>query len=227
MLKSRLWSDALVAWLHDPPDKALSIVDHVSRARRYASAALGDAVTESDMQILSDSLASASERLPMPDARGDSCAAALRIVCRIPAGIWRLWIGRRALRRSQPVRLPSRAPKCTAPRASELRCSRIALRRHARRSTCFVCAHWPCVRAARAARRAQRDRFHAVIALHRVARVQIVIVTPIWLATMSAFGRKGALAGPRAQAKRPSADFLHGDEPRLSYRHLGRRRGRH
>lgn len=71
---SRFWTDALVAWLHDPPDKALSIVDHVSRARRYASAALGDAVTESDIKILSDALASASERLPMPDGRGDEAA---------------------------------------------------------------------------------------------------------------------------------------------------------
>ncbi|HQU45900.1 MAG TPA: type III-B CRISPR-associated protein Cas10/Cmr2, partial [Pirellulales bacterium] len=82
----RSWSDALLAWLHDPPDKALSIVDHVSRARRYAAAALDDEITESDMQILSDSLASASERLPMPDGRGDDAAErrvgaeALRVV---------------------------------------------------------------------------------------------------------------------------------------------------
>lgn len=71
---SQFWSSALVAWLHDPPDKTLSIVDHVSRARRYASAALGDAVTESDIKILSDSLASASERLPMPEGRGDDAS---------------------------------------------------------------------------------------------------------------------------------------------------------
>lgn len=30
------WEDILLAWLHDPPDKALSIRDHVSRARDNA-----------------------------------------------------------------------------------------------------------------------------------------------------------------------------------------------
>jgi CRISPR-associated protein Cmr2 len=30
------WSDLLLAYLHDPPDKALSIRGHVPRARDYA-----------------------------------------------------------------------------------------------------------------------------------------------------------------------------------------------
>jgi CRISPR-associated protein Cmr2 len=67
----RSWSDALIAWLHDPPDKALSIVDHESRARRYAVAALGRDVSETEIAIPADSLASATERLPMPSGRGD------------------------------------------------------------------------------------------------------------------------------------------------------------
>ena len=35
------WDDLLVAFLHDPPDKALDIRGHVQRACRYASAAVG------------------------------------------------------------------------------------------------------------------------------------------------------------------------------------------
>lgn len=62
-------SDALSAWLHDPPDKALDIRGHESRARRYVALALGREVTESEQKLLADSLASATERFSMP--RGD------------------------------------------------------------------------------------------------------------------------------------------------------------
>lgn len=60
------WRDLLVAWLHDPPDKALDIHRHQARARRYAAAALGDQVSEAEMKDPSDSLAAVAERLPCP-----------------------------------------------------------------------------------------------------------------------------------------------------------------
>ncbi len=63
---STSWRDLLVAWLHDPPDKALDIRGHVSRARKYATAALGDTVSEAEMKDYSDVLASIAERLPSP-----------------------------------------------------------------------------------------------------------------------------------------------------------------
>jgi CRISPR-associated protein Cmr2 len=66
------WDAVLLAWLHDPPDKALSILGHVPRARDNARLALGDdgvskkrieeAVTDADP------MAAVVERLPMPTA---------------------------------------------------------------------------------------------------------------------------------------------------------------
>ncbi|HEV3003475.1 MAG TPA: type III-B CRISPR-associated protein Cas10/Cmr2, partial [Pirellulales bacterium] len=66
------WRDLILAWLHDPPDKALSIADHVTRARRYATAATGVEVSESDLSQHGDVLASATERFPMPKGDADS-----------------------------------------------------------------------------------------------------------------------------------------------------------
>src|SRR5205085_1106228 len=66
------WRDLILAWLHDPPDKALSIADHVARARRYAEAATGMPVSESDLEPHADPLAAATERLPMPKGDVDS-----------------------------------------------------------------------------------------------------------------------------------------------------------
>lgn len=64
------WETLLLAWLHDPVDKAADIRGHFSRARRYAAAILDREVTESELKGgLADQLASAYERLPMPDAR--------------------------------------------------------------------------------------------------------------------------------------------------------------
>lgn len=70
--RSSNWDQVLLAWLHDPPDKALSIRGHVPRARDNAKIALGDddvsrkqiaeAVTEADP------IAANVERLPMPTA---------------------------------------------------------------------------------------------------------------------------------------------------------------
>jgi len=66
------WDQLLLAFLHDPPDKALSIRGHVPRARDSAKIALGDdqvsrkrieeCVTEADP------MAAVVERLPMPTA---------------------------------------------------------------------------------------------------------------------------------------------------------------
>jgi CRISPR-associated protein Cmr2 len=60
------WRDVLVAYLHDPPDKALDIRGHERRARRYAQAALGDTVSEAELKDWSDPLAAIAERLPSP-----------------------------------------------------------------------------------------------------------------------------------------------------------------
>jgi len=64
------WETLLLAWLHDPVDKAADIRGHLSRAARYASSLLGREVTQAELKgDLADQLASAYERLPMPDAR--------------------------------------------------------------------------------------------------------------------------------------------------------------
>jgi CRISPR-associated protein Cmr2 len=65
-------NEILLAFLHDPPDKALSVRGHVSRARDHAQVAMGDdavsrkrvEATVSDM----DPMAAVVERLPMPTA---------------------------------------------------------------------------------------------------------------------------------------------------------------
>ncbi len=65
------WSDLLLAYLHDPPDKALSIRGHVPRARDHAKIAVGECVSKSileDAVSSADPLASIIERLPMPSA---------------------------------------------------------------------------------------------------------------------------------------------------------------
>src|SRR5665213_3118 len=65
------WDSLLLAYLHDPPDKALSIRGHVSRARDNAKIALGDHVSKETLEdavTVADPLASIIERLPMPTA---------------------------------------------------------------------------------------------------------------------------------------------------------------
>lgn len=65
------WSDVLLAYLHDPPDKALSIRGHVPRARDNAQIALDDRVSRrilEDAVSRADPLASIIERFPMPTA---------------------------------------------------------------------------------------------------------------------------------------------------------------
>ncbi|MDP2324893.1 MAG: type III-B CRISPR-associated protein Cas10/Cmr2, partial [Gammaproteobacteria bacterium] len=66
------WDVLLRSWLHDPVDKAADIRGHFSRAVRYASIVLGYEVTEQELKGgFADQRASAYERLPIPDARGN------------------------------------------------------------------------------------------------------------------------------------------------------------
>lgn len=44
--RSSNWDQVLLAWLHDPPDKALPIRGHVPRARNNAKVAPGKIVRE-------------------------------------------------------------------------------------------------------------------------------------------------------------------------------------
>ena len=65
------WERLLLAFLHDPPDKALDVRGHEQRAARYATAALGrevDSAAIKDAARAADPLAAAAERLPMPTA---------------------------------------------------------------------------------------------------------------------------------------------------------------
>jgi CRISPR-associated protein Cmr2 len=69
------WDKLLLAYLHDPPDKALDIIGHLDRARAYASAVVGEEVQKDDFEKHSDQVASAIERLPMPTAGKDGARA--------------------------------------------------------------------------------------------------------------------------------------------------------
>lgn len=68
------WSELLLAYLHDPPDKALSIAGHVPRGRDNARVALEGSATQVSRRVLEESMAGADplaamvERLPMPQA---------------------------------------------------------------------------------------------------------------------------------------------------------------
>ncbi len=64
------WETILLTYLHDPPDKALSIRGHVARARRYAAIAVGEEESRrlEEAAETADPLASAVERFPMPTA---------------------------------------------------------------------------------------------------------------------------------------------------------------
>lgn len=65
------WQDVILAYLHDPPDKALSIQGHVSRARDIANLIVGEQVSRRELEdavSIADPLASIIERLPMPTA---------------------------------------------------------------------------------------------------------------------------------------------------------------
>lgn len=66
------WQALLIAWLHDPPDKALDIRGHEARARSYIEAVVGNRPDQGELHGLHDQIASAVERLPLPkhdDAR--------------------------------------------------------------------------------------------------------------------------------------------------------------
>ena len=72
------WEDLLLAWLHDPFDKALRVQGHESRASRYATAALGSEVSRKGLHRLAaraDVAAAIAERLPSPTAGTDGVRA--------------------------------------------------------------------------------------------------------------------------------------------------------
>ncbi|GIW97292.1 MAG: hypothetical protein KatS3mg111_0625 [Pirellulaceae bacterium] len=74
--------DRLVAWLHDPPDKALEIRGHEARAARYLTVALGDEVTTDELRHhLGDQRASATERLAAPRWDADNRATLVTRDC--------------------------------------------------------------------------------------------------------------------------------------------------
>lgn len=63
------WRRVLMAWMHDPVDKALSIPGHEKRASLYFSAALSEGQSVSKLEDVSksaDIAASVAERIPMP-----------------------------------------------------------------------------------------------------------------------------------------------------------------
>jgi CRISPR-associated protein Cmr2 len=62
------WTELMAAFLHDPPDKALDIVGHESRALQYLAAGLGMEVSRRDIKVSADIDASIAERLAMPTA---------------------------------------------------------------------------------------------------------------------------------------------------------------
>ena len=82
------WEDVLLAYLHDPFDKALAVQGHEPRAARYASAALGRDVSRRGLHRLAaraDVVAAVAERVPSPTAgrngeRAVGPADGLRIV---------------------------------------------------------------------------------------------------------------------------------------------------
>ena len=65
------WEDLLLAYLHDPFDKALAVQGHETRAARYASAALGRDVSRRGLHRLAasaDVAAAIADRDPMANA---------------------------------------------------------------------------------------------------------------------------------------------------------------
>lgn len=62
------WTELIAAFLHDPPDKALDIVGHESRAVKYLEAGLGMDASRKDIKVSADIDASIAERLALPTA---------------------------------------------------------------------------------------------------------------------------------------------------------------
>lgn len=75
------WEKVLLAYLHDPPDKALSIRGHVSRARDNAQIVVGDHVSRS---VLEDAVQIADPQASIAGAEGERAVgpenASLRII---------------------------------------------------------------------------------------------------------------------------------------------------
>lgn len=68
-LMSNIWDDLIVAFLHEPPDRTLSVEDRFLRTREYILAAgVKDLAVDAEKQV-AGTLASASERIIFPMAR--------------------------------------------------------------------------------------------------------------------------------------------------------------
>ncbi len=65
------WTDLLMAYLHDPPDKTLALDGHEERACRYASLAAGQEVRPENLSSIKDQIGSIIERLPLPFQKGE------------------------------------------------------------------------------------------------------------------------------------------------------------
>ena len=65
------WNDLLVSYLHCPPDKALDIRTHESRALTYLKSALSHEISRPELRGLDDQLAAIAEWLPMPTVGTD------------------------------------------------------------------------------------------------------------------------------------------------------------
>jgi len=79
------WDDVLVAFLRDPPDKAIAFHNHETRAALYASAAVGRPI-DADAR-LGTRIAEMAEQIPVPiiGARGSERAVALDLEGRLQA----------------------------------------------------------------------------------------------------------------------------------------------
>lgn|GEM_PF-5653337 len=71
------WADLILAYLHDPPDRALSIRGQHDRALRYARLALAqEKVQTEDLRRVREQLAPYMEHIPLPSGKEE---AGLRI----------------------------------------------------------------------------------------------------------------------------------------------------
>ena len=71
------WADLILTYLHDPPDRALSIRGQHQRALRYARLVLGqEKVQSEDVRRVKEQLASHMEHIPLPSGKEE---AGLRI----------------------------------------------------------------------------------------------------------------------------------------------------
>lgn len=102
------WKRKLAAFLHDSPDKVLSILDHEERARRIASSILPEAMARKE----SDWAASAADRLPFPPSS----------TTKTPLSCFKHPLGQSTIRLNEddlPIGLAEETSQRTRPRLNE------------------------------------------------------------------------------------------------------------